>query len=219
MRLKRVDGSVADFHARPIPADLDEPEVWLFVPERPTLVLGSAQDESVTDPAAVAAASVDVVRRRSGGGAVFVDPERCLWLDVVLPRHDRLWTDDVRKSPLWLGAAWSRALAAVGIEAELYDDGLEKTPWGRLVCFAAMGPGELLVGGRKAVGISQRRTREGARFQCIVYDRWDPRDVLDLLTLSADDRARASADLAGVAVGVGDLLLDLEDAILAELLG
>jgi lipoate-protein ligase A len=128
------------------------------------------------------------------------------------------WTWCCRKSPLWLGAAWSRALAAVGIEAELYEAGLEQTPWGRLVCFAAMGPGELLVGGRKAVGISQRRTREGARFQCIVYDRWDPSDVLDLLTLSADDRARASAELAEVAVGVGDLLPDLEDAILAELL-
>lgn len=219
MRLRGVGGSVAEFHAHVFPADLAEPEIWLFVPERPALVLGSAQDESIADPVAAAAVSVDVVRRRSGGGAVFVHPDRCLWLDVILPRHDRRWVDDVRTSPLWLGEAWSRALAEVGLEAQLYAGGLEQTPWGRLVCFAALGPGELLVGGRKAVGISQRRTREGARFQCITYDRWDPRDVLDLLMLSEADRADASADLAEVAVGVGDRLSDLKDAILAELLG
>ncbi|UUZ58467.1 lipoyl protein ligase domain-containing protein [Nocardioides sp. B-3] len=128
MRLRYVEGSVAEFHARPIPADLGEPEIWLFVPERPALVLGSAQDQSIVDATAAAAANVDVVRRRSGGGAVFVHPDRCLWLDVVLPRHDSRWVNDVRTSPLWLGKAWSRALAEVGLLAQMYSGGLEQKP-------------------------------------------------------------------------------------------
>ena len=45
------------------------------------------------------------------------------------------------------------------------------TGWCPLVCFAGVGPGEVLAGGRKLVGISQRRTRAGARFQCAVHVR------------------------------------------------
>ncbi|HWU23809.1 MAG TPA: hypothetical protein VN088_19885 [Nocardioides sp.] len=219
MRLLHVDGPVADFHARAIPPGLDGAEVWLFTPAERALVLGSAQQESAADLERAAAEGVSVVRRRSGGGAVYVDPAHSLWLDVIVPRGDPRWSDDVRASTYWLGEAWLRALLAAGLDAELYRGGLESTAWGRQVCFGALGPGEVLVGGRKAVGISQRRTKDGARFQCIVYDRWDPHDVLDRLVLSDADRARAGVDLAEVAAGVGDRLPEVRDAILAELLG
>ncbi|MBM7517047.1 lipoate--protein ligase family protein [Nocardioides nitrophenolicus] len=217
MQLRHVTGSIADFHARVIPDDLAEAEVWSFRPSGSALVLGSAQDHTTASAAATAAAGVDVVRRRSGGGAVHVDPARSVWLDVVVPRHDEHWSDDVRESTYWLGEAWQRALATLGIASELYRGGLEQTPWGRLVCFAALGPGEVLVDGRKLVGISQRRTRAGARFQCIAYDRWDPYDVLDLLDLTAADRAAAGADLADRAAGVGDRLDELRAAVLDDL--
>ncbi|WP_436697600.1 lipoyl protein ligase domain-containing protein [Nocardioides sp. BYT-33-1] len=219
MLLREVTGSIADFHARPVPDDLARAEVWSFLPDRPALVLGSAQDPTVADAVATAAAGVDVVRRRSGGGAVYVDPDRSLWLDVVVPRDDPRWSDDVRASVHWLGEAWQRALASLGVAAELYRGGLEQTPWGRLVCFAALGPGEVLVEGRKLVGISQRRTRVGARFQCIVYEHWDPYAVLDLLELGEADRRRAGADLADRATGVGPRLPELRAAVLGELLG
>lgn len=219
MRLVPLAGSISDAHALPIPAGLDGPELWVFEPDGPGLVLGSAQQESVADLGAAALAGVEVVRRRSGGGAVYVAPRRCLWVDVVIPRHDSRWSDDVRESTVWLGEAWRAALGSLGLGGELYRGGLERTSWGRLVCFSARGPGEVLVEGRKVVGISQRRTREGARFQCIVYDRWDPYDVLGLLRMSEADRHRAAADLAEVAAGVGERLQDLKSAILRELLG
>lgn len=214
-----MTGAVLDFHARQIPPDLDVTEVWHFVPDHRALVLGSSQDESTADQGAAAAAGVEVVRRRSGGGAVYVDPLRCLWLDVVVPRSDPRWSDDVRAATFWLGKAWARALAATGFDPTLHEGGLEQSPWGRLVCFAALGPGEVLVDGRKAVGISQRRTKDGARFQCIVYDRWDPYDVLDLLDLSPADRLRAAGDLTGLATGVGARIDALRDAVLHELVG
>lgn len=217
MQVLTLTGTAEEFHARPIPGDLTEAEVWSFAPVGSALVLGSAQDHTVADADATSAAGVDVVRRRSGGGAVYVDPARCVWVDVVLPRHDERWSDDVREATYWLGAAWQRALASLGLDAVLYRGGLEQTPWGRTVCFAALGPGEVLVGDRKVVGISQRRTREGARFQCIAYDHWDPYDVLDLLALTTEERQRAGADLVDRAVGVGPQLASLREAILREL--
>lgn len=218
MRLLTLQGDIDAFHARPIPPDLDEAEIWSFQPGGRALVLGSAQQHSTADLAATTAAGVAVVRRRSGGGAVYVAPARSVWVDVVLPPHDRRWSKDVRDATFWLGGAWQRALDGLGLETRLHRGGLEQTPWGRLVCFAALGPGEVLVGDRKVVGISQRRTRDGARFQCIAYDRWDPADVLELLDLTDEDRRDAAADLAERATGVGERLEELRSAVVAELL-
>ena len=53
--------------------------------------------------------------------------------------------------------------------------------WCPLVCFAGLGPGEVLRDGDKLVGISQRRSRAGARFQCAVHIRWSPSVLVALL--------------------------------------
>lgn len=218
MRLRRFSEPVEAFLARPVPPDLAIEEVWSYSPPGRCLVLGSSQRDEIADLAAAERAGVQVATRRSGGGAVYVDPARCVWVDVVLPPHDRRWSDDVRAATTWLGEAWQRALATIGLDARLHRGGLEQTPWGHLVCFAAVGPGEALIEDRKAVGISQRRTRAGARFQCIAYDRWKAADVLDLLDLSAHDRAAAAEDLATRAIGIGPRVDELRSAVIAELL-
>ena len=218
MQIRRFTEPAQTFLERPIPSGLTKAEAWFFVPPRPALVLGSAQDVALADAAETTASGIDVVRRRSGGGAVFVDPTRGLWVDVIVPPTDPRWSPDVRASSHWLGQAWADALRTIGIDGVMHDEGLEKTPWGRLVCFGANGPGEVLIEGRKTVGIAQRRTRDGARFQCIVYDRWDPRDVVDHLVLEEAERDRIAADLAEVAGGVGDRLAELDAAITKELL-
>jgi lipoate-protein ligase A len=73
-----------------------------------------------------------------------------------------------------------------------------------VVCFAGLGPGEVSVNGRKVVGISQRRSRQGARFQCAALLEWRPQEMVDLFGLKPADRA--SADLGERAVGLADLL-------------
>ena len=40
----------------------------------------------------------------------------------------------------------------------------------------------MLGDGAKLVGISQRRSRAGARFQCAVHTRWSPATLVGLLT-------------------------------------
>ena len=180
---------------------------------RPAVVLGSSQPEGTIDAGRAAAAGVDVVRRPSGGGAVLVVPGEAIWADVFLPAGDPLWSADVGVAFHWLGRAWAEALAAVGVPARAYEGPMRNTAWSKLVCFAGVGPGEVLdaASGRKIVGLSQRRTRTHARFQCCALLRWDPAALLALLAVPHPDSshpdsraAKASlADLAEVARGAG----------------
>lgn len=196
-------GSAAAFHALEVP-DPVRPEVWWFEVSAPALVLGSTQPWEVADRAAAAAAGAEVVRRRSGGGAVHLAPGAITWVDVILPADDPRWEPDVGRSFAWLGRAWVRALASLGVEGAVSHDGpMVRAPWSELVCFAGLGPGEVTVGGAKVVGMSQRRTRAAARFQCGVVHRWAPGDLVALLALDEGRRREAAAALDPAARGIG----------------
>ena len=171
--------------------------IEVLVPTVPAIVLGSTQSDEGLDPGDVA-----VVRRRSGGGAVLVGPDDPLWVDVDLPAGDPLWEDDVGRSFHWLGRAWADALGDLGVDAVVHEGSFEPGPWGRVVCFAGRGPGEVFVDGAKVVGLAQRRTRAGARFQCAVPQRWDPAPLVAALVPPAD-RERAVDELAAVATAPG----------------
>lgn len=187
--MKRLSGTAAELHGREI--DWTRPSVVQCDATEAAVVLGSSQP-------APAAAVLPVVRRRSGGGAVLVGPGDVLWVNVVVPRDDPRWCDDVGRAFWWLGDAWAEAL---GDGADVHRGGLCVTRWSRQVCFAGLGSGEVVVHGRKAVGISQRRTRHGALFQCVVHRVWDPVPLVECLGLPE----AAAAELADVAVGVPDL--------------
>ncbi len=172
-RVERWRGSAAALHALDWPEPVT-PTVWLLEVDRPALVLGSTQRVDQVDVAALARSGIEVVSRRSGGGAVLLEPGNGAWIDVLVPRGDERWDDDVGRSFRWLGHAWVAALGAVGIDASMHEGALACGAFGRRVCFAALGSGEVVVGGAKAIGLSQRRTRAGARFQCTCYRVWHP---------------------------------------------
>lgn len=186
----------------------------------PALVLGSTQSEDDVDTAVLERAGVALVRRRSGGGAVLLTPEASLWVDVVIPRHDELWDDDVGRAVHWLGHVWRDALDDVGLAGvTVHISAMVRSRWSSLVCFAGLGPGEVLANGRKVVGISQRRSRAGARFQCTLSRHWEPAALLGLLALDERDRARAGHDLAHVAAGADRDFRLVTEALLRRLPG
>lgn len=206
------------FHARQLP-EAPARAVWICEPTTPALVLGSAQRPELADGEACRAAGVEVVRRRSGGGAVLVVPGDLLWLDLVIPADDELWESDVGRAFDWVGKTWQRALAEVEVPADAHAGPLVRTRWSPLVCFAGLGPGELTLAETttKVVGISQRRTREAVRFQCAALGRWDPAALVSCLALDPPARHAAVTDLAGVAAGVPAPLAALLDAFLRQL--
>lgn len=212
--VRRYAEAPSAFHARALP-DPAAREVWVCDATRPALVLGSAQRPEVVDAAACAAAGIEVVRRRSGGGAVLVVPGQLLWLDVIIPSSDDLWQVDVGAAFHWLGDVWRNALAECGVVADVHRGALQRSELSDLVCFAGLGPGEVVTAaGAKVVGVSQRRTRAAARFQCAALLRWDPGALLDLLALDDERRGSARRALADAATG-----LEAEGVGLDALLG
>jgi lipoate-protein ligase A len=179
--------TATEFHARPIP-DPPRPEVWIHDVTVPALVLGSTQAADVVDREVAARRGVEVVRRRSGGGAVYLAPGDVVWVDVIVPAGSPGWADDVHAPMVWLGRhlrdVLTAELAASGTDVELavHSGRPVTTRWSSLVCFDGIGAGEVLTSaGEKLVGISQRRTRDAARLQCCWYVRHDPTDLVGLL--------------------------------------
>lgn len=203
-------GRAQEFHSRDVP---DEPVVrlWWFEPTADALVLGSTQRRTIVDVDACRARGVDIVERRSGGGLVLLSEEGTLWLDVVVPVEHRLWERDVTRSAEWLGEVWIAALTAVGVRSlEQHRGNLVRTPASDLICFAGRGPGEVFDGlGSKVVGISQRRTRLHARFQCAVSLHWDPQRLIELV----DVASRGGVTVADVARAGSTLNVDRQQLI------
>ena len=169
--LSSATGTAQQLHDRPRPDPMRR-AVVVCHPIGRAIVLGSTQ---AAPPGGLIPPGVAVARRTSGGGAVWIAPGEIVWVDIDLSSSDPLWEDDVGRSFQWLGKAWAAALKDVGVSgASVWDGGLQCGPAGRALCFAGLGPGEVSVAGRKVVGISQRRTREGTRFHCAALLRWSP---------------------------------------------
>ena len=162
-------GTAGDFHSLD---PVGERALWWCDVSRAALIVGSSQTVDLVDSECASQRDVDVVRRRSGGGLVYVHPTESVWIDITIPRDDPLWTDDVSSSMLWLGDVFVDALSP-WVKATCFRDAFSAGDFGRDVCFASRSPGEVFVGDQKLVGISQRRTRDGARFQCVLYREWN----------------------------------------------
>jgi lipoate---protein ligase len=217
-QVQRVAGSVAALHGIDPTLlsleDRDRPAAWICAPTRAAVVLGSTQARDVVDAAVARRLGLDVVVRRSGGGAVLVAPDDVVWVDLWVPRSDPLWDDDVALATHWVGELWADVAARLGIDARAHRGAMQADALGRLVCFVGVGPGEVLVGDSKLVGISQRRVRAGARFQCQWIRRWAPGQLLDTLRIEDPEaRRRVNAAALGVDVDADRLVTVLTEAL------
>lgn len=207
-----VAGTPLSILAGPPPdAVVTERTVVVCSPTSAALVLGSTQEAADFDPARCAAAGLDILRRRSGGGAVLLRPGAQVWIDVFVPRGDPLFDDDVLASFGWLGAIWAGAVAdslgpsagaGAGARLEVVRGPVAATAWSRTLCFGGLGAGEVTLDDRKVVGISQRRARPGAWFHSMALLEFDPPELISLLDRSEPERDEAAAWLAGFATSV-----------------
>lgn len=219
--LFRARSTAAEFHAREV-AEPVRPEIWLHEITNAALVLGSAQPREDVDEEACERGGVDVVRRRSGGGAVLLIPGDVTWIDVILPTGATGWSADIHQPMVWLGRCLSAVLAdllagtADHRKVAAHDGSLVSSAWSRVVCFDGVGSGEVILDGKKLIGMSQRRTRNFARFQCCWYSRYDPNALVALL----NPKARLSVgELQPVATVTPDVAAQIPYALLAYLNG
>jgi lipoate-protein ligase A len=216
-------GTAAELHAQEI-HDRSVASIRVQDVTSPALVLGSNQDERIVDRSACRGAGVDVVRRRSGGGAVLLVPGAVTWLDVILPRGAPGWDDDVHRPMIWLG----RHLRSVLLD-RFGEHGITGRPlvhegrfrpgrWSDQLCFDGLGAGEITLDGAKLIGIAQRRTRSAARLQCSWYSSFDWRRVVELLVPSARPPIDELAPVATLAASVTEVIsASLRTALSAEL--
>jgi lipoate-protein ligase A len=139
------------------------PTVRFFAWAPPTVSLGYGQPLNAdVDLAACRALGVGLVRRPTGGSAIYHDgPERELTYSVVASAEDLEGSSDLLETYRWIGAALLRGLNALGANAELVPVAVSDGP-APAFCFARTGRYEIEVGGRKLVGSAQRR--QGACF-------------------------------------------------------
>lgn len=146
---------------------ITEPSVFVVHVLQPTVVLGSRQRaDLLTEEFRTSHA---LRRRRGGGGIVLLQPED-LWIDWWIPSDDRRWSVDLRETSRRAGERWQRLLSdEVDGELVVHDGPLEVDGDFGVVCFTGRGPGELFIGSRKVVGVTQWRVREGAFVSTVLH--------------------------------------------------
>lgn len=195
-------------------ADDPAPTLRWYRATTPAVVLGRAQARRAAHAGLVDAdgrsvgGGLVVATRGTGGGAVLMDSD-LLSLDVVVPAGHPLTEGTPPDAFLPVGRAWEAALCELGVTGLSTNE--SPSPPGRPadaagraladVCYARLGRGEVAAGGRKLVGLAQRRRRAGILIQCGVLRRWRPSRLLT--ALGYEDSA---AQVAQRAVGLDELL-------------
>ncbi|MPZ89440.1 MAG: hypothetical protein GEU81_15505 [Nitriliruptorales bacterium] len=180
------------------------PVLRWYIATHTTIVLGRGQ---ARDLHAASTAEVEVLTRFSGGGAVLMDRD-LLTLDVLLPADHPLLDGDLGAVFLRIGTAWAQALSELGVpDVAVHRDagtarrrGDDRERLLAAVCYATIGRGEVLAGGRKLLGLAQRRRRTGALVQCGLLRRWTPGPLLRALGAPSQD-----PEIEAAAVGLDDL--------------
>jgi lipoate---protein ligase len=201
------------------PEPTDRLAVFCF-PDRAAVVLGSTQPLASVDEAATAAYGAELVRRRSGGGAVFVAPHAQVWLDLFVPVGDPLYDVDVSRAAGFVGELWRSSLVELeGARADLvvHTGPLVSSAWSRLWCFSGLGPGEVSSGGRKLVGVSQRRSRAGAWFFTMACTDLDPERDASFLRGQSEFQRGLADQLNGKQAPLNSPLAAVESRLTANL--
>ncbi len=188
---------------------LAPPTLRFYSWSEPVVILGVGQSGSDLDLAACEAHGCRVLRRISGGTAVYHDADE-LSFEITVPAGHRLGPPDVRLAYARFAEVLSDALSRIGVATRVVEAAEAATrpsePLLRPACFAALSPYELLASERKLVGLAQVR-RGGATIQHgAIYRQFDVEKLSRVLvgpTAELAERRR---------VALADRVTDLETA-------
>jgi lipoate-protein ligase A len=135
--------------------------LWHY--ESPAVVLGRSQRAQL--PALAAASGLPLLVRSSGGGPVLVGPWM-LGLSAALPADHALAGAGPVDGYRWLGEGIAHALRDIGLAdavalAPQVVRACAPDPTLAWACFGGLSPWEVVVDGRKVVGLAQVRRRTG----------------------------------------------------------
>lgn len=174
---------------------------------RNALVLGSSQNRESVSEETLRELDAELVTRRSGGGAVYLEMDGQLWIEISVPRRDPLFRNDLAESFIPIGEMFVSLLREFALpDISIHLGRLEVSDAASAICFAGLGPGEVTFEGAKIVGIAQRRTALGSVFQCTLYARF-PHKLVERLM----GPALAGIPAPGYAFGLGELVTDYVD--------
>ncbi len=179
--------------------------MWWHATQTPTLLVG----RGVGVRAVSSGSGARIVPRPTGGGAILAGPG-VVGLDIAMPADHGLLTGDIVRDYRWLGEVWADALLRLGLNAtpvsieECRDRNMADAPDHdlSLVCFGTVSPFEVVVDGRKVVGLSQVRRQGGVVFSSAVHIDVDPAEIAFELPLSNDRRASLARVLSNRAASV-----------------
>jgi lipoate-protein ligase A len=149
-------GAEQAWNERALAEPVREPVLRFWRHPAPGVVLGASQYKLLPG---LGPQEIEVATRRAGGGAVLAGP----WMlsaSVLLPPGHALARAGILGGYEWIGGHFAAALQALGLPARPAPD---KRDAGELAwaCFAGISPWEVLLEGRKIVGLAQRRSRTG----------------------------------------------------------
>ncbi|CAG4901097.1 unnamed protein product, partial [Acidithrix sp. C25] len=213
-----VEGGAADFHRDHIIPPLTR-SVFVSRLQRPAIILGSTQ--KLSDDMVSKAKEIDfeLVRRSSGGTGVIALPHECVWIDISFPVDDPLIEANVSRSFDLVARGWFDALSFLGVSGlEVKGRPIVMDPLASQVCFTSKAPGEILVGGRKLVGMAQRRSRHACFIHTMCYIKF-PYDLTSQLLLGEIDSVDHLRQMVTDLIDVAPWVAQSDDLTIGNLIG
>lgn len=156
-----------EWNEKILATEVRQPIVKFWTYSAPAIVLGCSQKSLLRTTESMRRDDVDIVLRRSGGGAVLVGP----WfisVSVALPKDHMLVSKGLINSFQWLGDCFKRVLVQLDVNAQLVDPGTQENEeimndgacldW---ACFGKLSAWEVIANRKKIVGLAQVRRRNG----------------------------------------------------------
>ena len=213
------------WHEALLESPVREPQLRLWTYRAPGVVFGCSQ-AAVLARARKGRDRPEMVLRRSGGGAVLTGP----WMlstSIVLPPEHRLLGGGTVSSYRWLGALIAGLLRDMSIPARaLPPDEVRRAPANPALgwaCFGGLSPWEVVVDGKKIVGLAQLRRRNGVLLTsgtllarpdwhalCALLDRPDGEAAaLGSATTSCEEQLGAAPLVESFALELQQMLTDV----------